>query len=110
LALRYETKLACTGTFDKKTGTLTGDLVIIGSGDPTLQSEYFYKDESITDKWAKALAEKGITKITGKIIADGSCFERAIPANWIWGDIGNYFGTSPCGLAFAHLSVMDSSL
>jgi len=75
--------------------------VIIGSGDPTLQSEYFYKDESITDKWAKALAEKGITKITGKIIADGSCFERAIPANWIWGDIGNYFGTTPCGLAFA---------
>lgn len=98
---RYETKLAYTGTFDKKTGVIHGDLVITGSGDPTLQSENFYKDETVTDKWAKALKEKGVTKITGRLIADASCFERAVPPNWIWGDIGNYFGATPCGITYS---------
>lgn len=98
---RYETRLYYTGTFNAKTGELNGNLVIAGSGDPTLQSENFVKDSSlITDHWAKVLREKGLKKITGAIIADASCFERAIPDNWIWSDIGNYFGTAPCGLSF----------
>jgi len=98
---RYTTKLAYTGTFDKVTGIINGDLVIIGSGDPSLQSDYFNSEnENLTDKWAIALKEKGVKGITGTIIADASCFERTIPDQWIWGDIGNYFGAAPCGLTF----------
>src|SRR5438128_1373053 len=33
---RYETKIQYTGTFDSISGVITGDLVIKGSGDPTL--------------------------------------------------------------------------
>lgn len=99
---RYETKLVHNGTFDKTTGVLSGDLIIIGSGDPSLQSENFVKDSSlITDTWAKILKEKGIKEVKGKIVADASCFERVVPGNWIWSDIGNYFGTVPCGLSYA---------
>ena len=99
---RYETKLFYTGTFNKQSGVLNGDLVISGSGDPTLQSENFIRDSTVrvTDKWAQALKEKGIREITGSIIGDASCFERTVPDNWIWGDIGNYFGAAPCGLSF----------
>jgi len=98
---RYETKLCYTGNFDRSTGILNGDLVIVGSGDPTLQSEYFNRDSAlVTNQWAKILKDKGLKEIRGKIIADASCFERRIPDNWIWSDIGNYFGTTPCGLAF----------
>ena len=98
---RYETKLFYTGIFNKQSGVLNGDLVIAGSGDPTLQSENFVRDSSrITDKWAQTLKEKGIKEITGAIIGDGSYFDRSIPDNWVWGDIGNYFGTVPCGLSF----------
>lgn len=98
---RYETKIVHSGFFNKETGILAGDLIIVGSGDPSLQSEYFVRDSSsVTDNWAKALKEKGIKEIKGKLIADASCFERVIPDNWIWSDIGNYFAALPCGLSF----------
>lgn len=100
-SFRYSTKIYHTGNFNKETGIVSGDLIIYGSGDPTLQSEYFTKDTNqITDKWAQILKEKGIKEIKGKIIGDASCFDRAIPGNWIWADISNYFGVAPCGLSY----------
>lgn len=101
---RYETKIQYTGTFDSVSGTISGDLVIKGSGDPTLNSQYFRKKEDTlqtADVWAKALKEKGVKKITGNIIGDASCFDEQIPANWIWGDMGNYFGAGACGLSYS---------
>jgi D-alanyl-D-alanine carboxypeptidase/D-alanyl-D-alanine-endopeptidase (penicillin-binding protein 4) len=97
---RYETKLLYTGEFNKKTGVLNGDLIIMGSGDPTLGSENFYKDEKITDKWAIVLKDKGLKEIKGKIIGDASYFDRGIPNAWIWEDISNYYGATSCGLSF----------
>jgi D-alanyl-D-alanine carboxypeptidase/D-alanyl-D-alanine-endopeptidase (penicillin-binding protein 4) len=97
----YETKIYFTGNFDKNSGILNGDLIIYGSGDPTLQSEHFYKDsESVLLKWASVLKEKGLKEIKGKICADASYFERKIPDNWIWEDISNYYGAVPCGLSY----------
>jgi serine-type D-Ala-D-Ala carboxypeptidase/endopeptidase (penicillin-binding protein 4) len=97
----FETKIYYDGIIDKQTGILNGNLIIVGNGDPTLQSEYFYKDGVlITDKWAKIIKDKGIKTITGKIIGDASYFPRTVPDHWIWGDIGNYFGAVPCGLSF----------
>lgn len=98
---RYETKLYYTGTLDAASGILSGDLIILGSGDPTLQSENFVNGEaSATDQWAAIIKEKGIKQVKGKIIGDASWFDRSVPPNWIWGDIGNYFGAVPCGLSF----------
>lgn len=98
---KFETKIYFTGNFNKTTGVLNGDVIIFGNGDPTLQSEYFYKDTVlVTDKWAKILKEKGLKEIKGKIIGDASAWNRNIPPNWIWGDICNYFGAAPSGLNF----------
>ena len=41
-----------------------------------------------------------LKEVKGKIIGDASCFDRAIPGNWIWADISNYFGVAPCGLSY----------
>lgn len=98
---RYQTVLQAKGKWDIKTGVLEGDLVIKGSGDPSLQSQYFYNDSaSVTAAWAKALQAKGVKTITGRVLADASAFQRSMNANWIWGDIGNYFGAPPCGLSY----------
>lgn len=98
---RYSTKIYHTGTFSKETGVITGDVIIYGTGDPTLQSENFTKDTNqVTDKWAQVLKEKGVKEIKGKIIGDASFFDRTIPGNWIWADINNYFGVAPCGLSY----------
>lgn len=99
---RYETKLLIDGNFDSITGMLTGNLIIKGSGDPTLNSEYFKKkdDPDILVEWAEILKQKGLKRITGKIIADNTCFDNNVPGNWIWSDIGNYFGAPPNGLSY----------
>ncbi len=99
---KFQTKLAYTGSFNKTTGLLDGDLYILGSGDPTLQSESFYKNDStsVSEKWARQLKQAGIKEIKGKIIGDASCWEHTVPGNWIWADINNYFGAVPCGLSY----------
>jgi serine-type D-Ala-D-Ala carboxypeptidase/endopeptidase (penicillin-binding protein 4) len=96
---RFETKIYHTGTFDKEKGIINGDLIIKGFGDPTLQSDNYSK-ESITDKWSLILKEKGIKEIRGSVIGDATYFEKTIPDNWVWGDIGNYFAAVPCALSY----------
>ena len=101
---KFETKLQYDGVFDSLTGIIKGNLYITGGGDPTLESEYF-KDEkdslSTTDKWAELLKKKGVKKIEGAIIGDASIFDdNMIPAQWIWADIGNYFGAGASGLTY----------
>lgn len=98
---RFETRLFYTGTLDAASGVLDGDILILGGGDPSLQSELYNKDNTlVTDKWAKLIKEKGIKEIRGKIIGDASYFDSNIPGEWIWADIGNYYGAIPNGLSF----------
>jgi serine-type D-Ala-D-Ala carboxypeptidase/endopeptidase (penicillin-binding protein 4) len=95
----YTTKLLAKQ--NPKGTVLESDIIIKGSGDPSLQSAYFYRDSnSVCHTWAQALKKKGITKINGSIIGDGSAFNRSTNPNWIWGDIGNYFGATFNGLSF----------
>lgn len=100
----FETKLEYDGAFDAATGFLNGNLYITGGGDPTLQSHYFnYKNDASTlvEKWAIILKEKGIKKIEGAIVGDASIFEtNTTPSEWIWGDIGNYYGAAASGLSY----------
>lgn len=101
---KFETKIQYDGTLDTVTGILKGNLYIFGGGDPTLESQYF-KDKkdstSILEKWAVILKAKGIKSIEGSVVGDASIFEdNLIPAQWIWADMGNYFGTGACGLTY----------
>jgi serine-type D-Ala-D-Ala carboxypeptidase/endopeptidase (penicillin-binding protein 4) len=98
---KFKTRIAYTGKLNKETGVLDGDVYIIGGGDPTLQSEQFNSSSKpITDQWAQIIKDAGIKEIKGKIVGDASVWDHKVPGNWIWGDIGNYFGAVPCGLSF----------
>ena len=101
---KFETRLQYDGIFDTLSGTIKGNLYIIGGGDPSIDSEYFAnKNDSLSasDKWARILQKNGIKTIEGSIIADASIFENnLIPSQWIWADIGNYFGAGASGLSY----------
>ncbi len=101
---KFETKIEYDGVFDSVSGTISGNVYIRGGGDPTLESEYFKtKKDSLStlEKWALILKEKGIKKVEGAIVGDASIFdENTIPAQWIWGDIGNYYGAGASGLSY----------
>ena len=69
-AFRYSTTLETSGeTVD---GVLRGDLVIRGTGDPTISGRYEDSMLSIMDALADSLTARGIRRIDGGIVADES--------------------------------------
>jgi serine-type D-Ala-D-Ala carboxypeptidase/endopeptidase (penicillin-binding protein 4) len=96
---QYQTKLGYTGEI--KNGVLNGNLVLVGSGDPTLGSWRYgnTKENLLLDKWMAAVKAKGITAIEGSVFTDERIFTSAsIPDGWIWQDIGNYYGAGAQGI------------
>lgn len=51
-------------------GVWSGDLLIKASGDPTLESEYFSKNQGFIPKIITALKNRGISRINGAIVLE----------------------------------------
>lgn len=91
---RFTTELRATAKIAN--GVITGDLVIVGGGDPML------KPEDLAAMVAKLKAQ-GLLRITGTVRGDGSLFAGSIYNDfWNWGDIGNGFGSAVSGLNLNH--------
>jgi D-alanyl-D-alanine carboxypeptidase/D-alanyl-D-alanine-endopeptidase (penicillin-binding protein 4) len=97
----FRTELGYTGTINKRSGKLTGNIVIRGGGDPALGSNYFpvyYND--FMSGWVTEIKKLGIKKIEGRVITDDSYFDfQPVPAKWLWEDAGNYYGAGAFGLS-----------
>ncbi len=94
---RFITTIAHDGSLSN--GILTGNLYVIGSGDPTLGSAYF-KDENFLTNWCEQLKKIGIKEISGNIIADARIYDdEAIPVRWTWEDMGNYYAAGVYGIS-----------
>ncbi len=98
---RYSTRIAYTGEI--KDSVLTGNLYIVGGGDPTLGSRdtVAFSIDSIFGVWTNAVKNCGIKRIDGNIVADDSYFTREqMPDTWSWGNFGAYYGSTASGLSF----------
>jgi len=97
----FKTYLEYSGTISQE-GILQGDLFIRGEGDPTLGSSEMkgvLPLDSILDQWVNVIISKGITSITGNVIADDSYLDyMPLSTEWFWSDIGNYYAASTSGL------------
>ncbi|RZK42240.1 MAG: D-alanyl-D-alanine carboxypeptidase/D-alanyl-D-alanine-endopeptidase [Pedobacter sp.] len=99
---RYETTLGYTGTISTD-GTLNGNLIIKGAGDPTLGSWRYdqTKENVVLSQWVAAIKASGIRKINGSVIADDRLFGyQTLPEGWIWQDMGNYYGAGASSLSW----------
>lgn len=98
---QFQTTLAYTGNINDD-GVLKGNIVIIGSGDPTLGSDrYQNKENVVLTAWIAAIKKAGIKKIEGAIIGDDRIFgTQTTPEGWTWQDMGNYYGAGTSGLAW----------
>ncbi|MGI4750575.1 MAG: D-alanyl-D-alanine carboxypeptidase/D-alanyl-D-alanine endopeptidase [Janthinobacterium lividum] len=99
---QYQTTLGYNGTIAAD-GTLKGDLIITGGGDPTLGSWHYdsSKESTVLMIWVEAIRKAGIKKIEGRIEGDDSLFgTQKIPDGWIWQDVGNYYGAGTSGLCW----------
>jgi len=98
---KYQTQFSYSGTIGSD-GTLNGDIIIKGAGDPTLGSwRYENTENHVLTLMVTALQKAGIKKINGRIIGDGSVFgTQGVPDGWIWEDVGNYYGAGTSGLCW----------
>jgi D-alanyl-D-alanine carboxypeptidase/D-alanyl-D-alanine-endopeptidase (penicillin-binding protein 4) len=70
-------------------GVLQGSLVVSGTGDPTF-SERFYPGDAraVFREWADSLRARGITRVSGGIIAVDTAFTGPIYGRgWMWDDL-----------------------
>lgn len=96
----YETSLQYTGTIDH-TGVLSGDIIIKGTGDPTLGSDRYdaTAPELLLNQWVDAIRNAGIRRIDGCIVGDDLLWDgHRAPSGWTWGDMGNYYGAGVSAL------------
>jgi serine-type D-Ala-D-Ala carboxypeptidase/endopeptidase (penicillin-binding protein 4) len=77
-------------------GVLKGDLVVRGSGDPSINSRNG-RAAALFDEWASALKQAGIVRIDGGIVGDDNAFDDAwLGAGWSW-DYLQYGYAAPIG-------------
>ncbi len=97
---RYKTIVGYSGHISD--GRLNGNLIIIGSGDPTLGSGYFEEGwnlDKIADTLLVYLQGLGIQQISGDVVIDVSISPgQHVPGGWPWADLGNYYGAGHWGL------------
>jgi D-alanyl-D-alanine carboxypeptidase/D-alanyl-D-alanine-endopeptidase (penicillin-binding protein 4) len=80
---RYETTVEATAPIVD--GTLTGDLIVVGSGDPSIGG----RGGPSLDLFVEALRSAGLRRVEGRVIGDDDLIEEPRPQlAWAWDDLG----------------------
>ena len=97
----FKTSVGYTGSLNKRSGKLRGNIIITGGGDPALGSKYFSDHyHNFLINWITEIKKLGIKRIKGRVITDDSYFDfLPVPAKWLWEDQGNYYGAGAYGLS-----------
>jgi D-alanyl-D-alanine carboxypeptidase/D-alanyl-D-alanine-endopeptidase (penicillin-binding protein 4) len=96
----YETTLRATGPVVN--GVLNGDLVAVGSGDPTIEGRIGQGFQP----WVAAVRAAGIRRVQGRVIGDDDRVEEPRPPMaWAWDDIG-----FPTGILFGALNAYENRI
>jgi len=94
----FETRLDAAGAVAD--GTLTGDLIVVGSGDPSIDSQNFGA-APVFESWADALVAAGIRRVEGRLIGDDNTFDDTIVGpGWAWDYLGDGYAAGSSGLNY----------
>jgi serine-type D-Ala-D-Ala carboxypeptidase/endopeptidase (penicillin-binding protein 4) len=96
----YETEFYVNGDLEK--GVLKGDLIIQGSGDPTISNRFYGGSKTkIFEDWADSLKAKGIWIIGGNILGDDSVFDNhGLGTGWTLDYESSWFASPSGALSF----------
>ncbi len=100
---RYTTKVFGNANISPE-GVMNGDIIIQGSGDPTISGRYTrgsLTSEQILQIWVDNLKKQGVKVVQGNIIADNSVFDNInLIWSWTWGYTPSAFSAQIDGLSF----------
>jgi serine-type D-Ala-D-Ala carboxypeptidase/endopeptidase (penicillin-binding protein 4) len=97
---RYRTRLLAAGPV--RNGVLQGDLIVIGSGDPTISARFHGGEaRAVFRMWADSLRAAGIRRVSGAIVGIDTVFAR-VPwgPGWAWDDLNAAYAAEISGLNF----------
>jgi len=111
---RVTTSVYANGRVDN--GVLHGDLVLYGRGDPTWSERCFSVDSlapgacdsafTAVDAIADSIRARGLKRVTGKLVGDGSYFEPVlVHPGWNAWDLNWWYAAPVSGLGFHDNSV-----
>jgi len=93
---RYRTSVEAAG--EVRGGVLRGDLVVRGSGDPSI-SERMGGVRPVFRAWADSLRARGITHITGAVVGNDDVFDDVpLGRGWAWDDLDASYSAEVSGL------------
>lgn len=114
---QYETKVYASGTTTSQ-GVLRGDLVVVGSGDPSMSGRYNdlitsaggfaqlgvsaqdWSTTAILRRWVQSVKDAGIKKIEGSVVGDDNIFDdRELTSSWSIGYYSDWYAAENSGLA-----------
>ncbi len=99
----YQTRLFASGPING--GSLHGDLIVVGSGDPGID-DWDGKATQLFADWAAQLKSAGIGRIDGRIVGDDNAFDDdGLGQGWAWDDIAASFSAGVSALQFNEGSV-----
>ena len=96
---RYRTWLLTDGVVAN--GTLQGNLVLYGTGDPGISDRFYATKEAVFEELAEQLLAVGITRVTGDLVGDASFFPGPLrPSGWEPDDLNDHFAAAVSALSF----------
>lgn len=97
---RFTTRLYAEGS--QQDSVWSGDLVVEGSGDPSISGTFYNEDPLfLFEYWADLFVARGITKIDGNLIGyDGLFDDIPYPDGWEWDDLSFYYAPEISALSF----------
>jgi D-alanyl-D-alanine carboxypeptidase/D-alanyl-D-alanine-endopeptidase (penicillin-binding protein 4) len=95
---RFKTTLETAGAIHA--GTLQGDLIVRGSGDPTINTRGA-RAAAVLDEWAAALKAAGVTRVAGVVAGDDEAFDdRGLGQGWSWDYLQDGYAAAVGALQF----------
>ena len=94
----FTTRVVATGPVEG--GVLKGDLVVVGSGDPSLGGRPT-EGPAVVGRWADQIRARGITRVEGRIIGLDNVFDdEGLGQGWSWDYLAYGYATPVSGLDF----------
>ena len=92
----YVTSIFTAGPIED--GTLGGDLVVVGSGDPSITSA---EADAIFGDWAERLKRAGVRTVAGRVVGDDRAFDEVgLGFGWSWDDLPDDYAAGVSALQF----------